>query len=106
MIYQGVRMNIGKYDQLPVQVGQVFVVDNEEIAVFRLSNGDVRAIENKSPHPKGGRLADGLVSGEFVYCPLYDWMISLVDGKVQAPDRGIVKTYLIEIEGDNVFLIV
>ncbi len=106
MISNGVRVNLCTYDQLPVKIGQVFVVDHEEIAVFRLTNGDIRAIENKSPHPKGGRLADGLVSGDFVYCPIHDWIISLVDGKVQAPDRGHVKTYQVEVNGDQVFLVV
>jgi nitrite reductase (NADH) small subunit len=106
MISTGTRINICNYNQLPSMIGQVFVIDHEEIAVFRLSNGEVRAIENKSPHPKGGKLADGLISGEFIYCPIHDWKISLVDGKVQAPDRGLVKTFPIEIDGEDVFLIV
>ena len=39
-------------------------------------------------------LSDGLVSGEYVFCPVYDWKISLVNGQVQAPDEGQVKVYL------------
>ncbi|KHF39921.1 nitrite reductase small subunit NirD [Halalkalibacter okhensis] len=106
MISTGTRINICKYDHLPSMIGQVFVIGHNEMAVFRLSNGNVRAIENKSPHPKGGRLADGLVSGEYVYCPIHDWIISLIDGKVQAPDRGQVKTYPIEVSGEDVYLII
>jgi nitrite reductase/ring-hydroxylating ferredoxin subunit len=54
---------------------------------------------------RGGVLSEGLVSGEYVYCPVYDWKISLVDGKVQAPDNGQVRTYKIEIEKDVVFIV-
>ncbi|MFC0471543.1 nitrite reductase small subunit NirD [Halalkalibacter kiskunsagensis] len=105
MIHNGIRIKIADYNQLPSMVGQVFMVGQEEIAVFRLSNGIVRALKNKSPHPKGGKLADGLVSGEYIFCPIHDWIISLIDGKVQAPDRGSVQTYPIEVEGNNVYLI-
>ena len=44
------------FHEIPEKIGQVFKVDDKEIAVFRLSNGDVRAVENRSPHPKGGTL--------------------------------------------------
>lgn len=91
-------------DSLPERIGQVFLIENEEIVLFRLTNGEVRAVENKSPHPKGGTLADGLVSGEYLFCPVYDWKISLTDGKVQAPDEGQVKVYRTEVEGDLVYI--
>lgn len=99
------RVYIATMEDLPTGAGQSYNVNGEEIAVFKLTNGDVRAIENKSPHPKGGVLAEGLVSGHYVFCPVYDWKISLIDGKVQAPDEGSVKTYQIKIEGDSVYLV-
>jgi nitrite reductase (NADH) small subunit len=100
------RIELANYSDLPEKVGQVFKVEEEEIAVFRLSNGEVRAVENRSPHPKGGTLVDGLVSGEYIFCPIYDWKISLVDGKVQAPDEGHVKVYQIEVSNDKVNMVV
>ncbi|MGN7938244.1 MULTISPECIES: nitrite reductase (NAD(P)H) small subunit [Bacillaceae] len=96
------KVEIGSYSKLPTGVGQTFQINEAEIVLFKLSNGDVRALENKSPHPKGGTLSDGLVSGEFVYCPVYDLKISLIDGCVQPPDEGSVKTYSISIEDDIV----
>lgn len=63
------RIEVAKYSELPERIGQPIKVGTEEIALFRLSNGDVRAIENKSPHPKGGILSEGLVSGDYVFCP-------------------------------------
>lgn len=98
------KVKIADYSSLPERIGQVFKIDGEEIVLFRLSNGDVRAVENRSPHPKGGTLADGLVSGEFVFCPVYDLKISLVDGKVQAPDEGEVRTFTIARDGEQVYI--
>lgn len=106
MISTITRIEVAKYSELPERIGQPIKVGAEEIALFRLSNGDVRAIENKSPHPKGGILSEGLVSGDYVFCPLYDWKISLVDGNVQSPDEGHVKTYKIEVHEDRVYLII
>ena len=50
------RIELANVSEIPEKMGQVFKVDDKEIAVFRLSNGDVRAVENRSPHPKGGTL--------------------------------------------------
>jgi nitrite reductase (NADH) small subunit len=99
------RVAAANYSSMPVRAGIVVRADNKEIALYKLTNGEVRAIENKSPHPKGGVLSEGLVSGEFVYCPVYDWKISLVDGKVQAPDSGQVKTFPVEVEADQVYIL-
>lgn len=99
------KVYLTDFDTLPEKIGQVFQLDGEEIVLFRLSSGEVRAIENKSPHPKGGTLSEGLISGEFVFCPLYDWKISLRDGKVQAPDEGKVKIYPVERDKEQVFIV-
>ncbi|MGL4521074.1 MAG: nitrite reductase small subunit NirD [Bacilli bacterium] len=99
------RIFVGKYSELRPQMGRKIIVKNEEIALFKSTSNNVYAISNRSPHPKGGVLAQGLVSGEFVFCPVYDWKISLVDGSVQAPDCGQVKTYSLEIESDDMYLV-
>jgi nitrite reductase (NADH) small subunit len=100
------KIMVADYHSLPERAGQVFKVSKEEIVLFRLTNGEVRAIENRSPHPKGGTLADGLVSGNYVFCPVYDWKISLEDGIVQAPDHGQVKVYPVEVWKDQVYIVV
>ncbi|MDQ0229970.1 nitrite reductase (NAD(P)H) small subunit [Metabacillus malikii] len=98
------KIKVATYSELPTGIGQLALVEDEEIVLFKLTNGDVRAIENKSPHPKGGTLTDGLISGNFVYCPVYDIKISLIDGNVQAPDKGLVKVYQVFIEGNDIYL--
>jgi nitrite reductase (NADH) small subunit len=106
MILTKTQTLVANYSDLPVRAGYSVKVDNSEVALFKVTNGKVFAIENRSPHPKGGVLTEGLVSGEFVFCPVYDWKISLADGKVQAPDVGQVKAYQVEVEGDNVYIII
>lgn len=100
------RFAAAHYSQLPLRAGYSVKINNTGVVLFKLTNGEVRAIENRSPHPKGGALAEGLVSGEFVFDALYDWKISLVDGKVQAPDEGQVRTFPVEVEGDIVYILV
>lgn len=100
-----VKVKIADYSSLPERAGQAIAVNGDEIVLFRLTTGEVKAVENRSPHWKGGTLADALVSGSFIYCPVYDLKISLEDGKVQAPDTGEVKTYRVEVENDVVYLI-
>ncbi|WP_176167239.1 nitrite reductase (NAD(P)H) small subunit [Mesobacillus jeotgali] len=99
-----VRVKVADYDSLPVGTGQAVIVNSENIVLFRISNGEVKAVENRSPHRKGGTLADALVSGKFIYCPVYDLKISLDDGKVQSPDTGEVKRYEVEVIENEVYL--
>ncbi|WHY78080.1 nitrite reductase small subunit NirD [Neobacillus sp. WH10] len=105
MIETITRIPVANYSNLKERAGYSIKIDNKEIALFKQSNGKVYALENRSPHPKGGVLSEGLVSGAYVYCPLYDWKISLVNGKVQAPDQGQVQTFQVEIKEDIVFIV-
>jgi nitrite reductase (NADH) small subunit len=86
-------------------LGKTVIVGNKEIAVFKTENGDIRAIENRCPH-KGGVLAEGILSGEYVFCPMHDWKISVKDGNVQAPDVGCVQTYPVEVNGGQVYVLI
>jgi nitrite reductase (NADH) small subunit len=97
------KVLVGTIDELPDRLGKTVRVGDLEVAVFKLSDGGVKAVENRCPH-KGGVLSEGIVSGEFVFCPMHDWKICLDDGKVQEPDHGCVKTYKTTVEGDEVYL--
>ncbi|HLA00118.1 MAG TPA: Rieske 2Fe-2S domain-containing protein [Thermodesulfovibrionales bacterium] len=71
--------------------------------IFRLSDGRIKAVENRCPH-KGGPLSEGIVSGETVICPMHGLKISLIDGSALPPDEGNVKTYEIRTEGEKVWI--
>ncbi|MEK3942420.1 nitrite reductase small subunit NirD [Paenibacillus sp. FSL R7-0048] len=93
---------IGSVQDFLLQIGRVVIAGNIELAVFRASDGAIYAVENRSPHPKGGPLAEGIVSGHYLYDPLYDWKIDLRTGEVQAPDQGSVVTYPVTLDGEKV----
>ncbi len=100
------RIKAASYSELEPRIGRTIVAGDREIALFKVTDGNVYALENRSPHPKGGVLSEGLVSGSFVFCPVYDWKISLADGKVQDPDEGQVETFKVEVDGESIFIII
>jgi nitrite reductase (NADH) small subunit len=99
------KLRVGSVDEVTERLGKTVRVGEKEIAVYKLSNGRIRAIENRCPH-KGGVLSEGIVSGDFVFCPMHDWKICLDDGKVQEPDTGCVKSYQTVIEGEEIYLLI
>jgi len=99
------KIFVDSLSNLPDRLGKTVCVGDIEVALFKLSNGKIRAVENRCPH-KGGVLSEGIVSGKFVFCPMHDWKICLDDGKVQEPDHGCVKTYKTVVENNDVFLII
>lgn len=99
-----VRYKVADLTELSARIGKTVELEGREMALFLLDNGNVRAIENRCPH-KGGTLAEGIVSGEYVYCTLHDWKISLQDGRVQAPDTGCIQTFEAVVEGNEVFIL-
>ena len=78
---------------IPVRQGRAVQIGAEEIAIFNLGQGKFLAVDNRCPH-QGGPLADGIVSGDTVVCPLHGWKICLDSGKIQKPDLPVcVQTY-------------
>ena len=95
---------VGHISEFSERSGRVFRMGGLELAMFKLSDGTIKAIENLCPH-KQGKLSEGIVCDHHVYCPLHDWKIDLHDGLVQAPDEGCVNTYRVEVdEGGQVML--
>ncbi|PPA70998.1 nitrite reductase small subunit NirD [Jeotgalibacillus proteolyticus] len=100
------KVFVATITELPENLGRtVYVGEGKlELAIFKLSNGKIRVIENRCPH-KGGVLAEGMVSGEHVFCPMHDWKINMSDGNVQAPDIGCVKTFQTEVQNNQVYVL-
>ncbi|QHT62866.1 nitrite reductase small subunit NirD [Paenibacillus lycopersici] len=94
------RIHIGKETDIAEKRARVVRIGELEIAVFKLTSGELKAIENRCPH-KGGKLSEGIVCDHHVFCPLHDWKISLQNGLVQAPDEGCVTAYQLEIDGQS-----
>jgi nitrite reductase (NADH) small subunit len=70
---------VGNVDEIPVGEGRTFAVDGLQIAVFRLRDGSLRAVDAVCPH-KGGPLADGLSDDRVVVCPLHGYTFDMCTG--------------------------
>jgi nitrite reductase (NADH) small subunit len=82
---------VGTVDEIPVGEGRTYAVDGDQIAVFRLRDGSLRAIDAVCPH-KGGPLADGLADDRVVVCPLHGHTFDLCTGK-ESGDAFSVRNY-------------
>jgi len=70
-------------EDVPLREGRSVNLGGREIAIFNL--GDVfLAVANQCPH-RSGPLADGIVSGRMVVCPLHAWKVDLETGQVVRP---------------------
>ena len=95
--------DVGPLNAIPLRGARTVRTPRREIAIFRTASDEVFALENRCPH-KGGPLADGIVHGRKVACPLHNWNIQLEDGCAVAPDQGCTKSYAVKVEGGEVFL--
>lgn len=63
---------------IPLREGRVVQMNGREIAIFNLGDRFM-AVQNQCPH-RGGPLADGIVSGMNIVCPLHAWKFNLENG--------------------------
>jgi nitrite reductase (NADH) small subunit len=84
-------------ENIPLREGRAVRVGPDEIAIFNLGDRFV-ACENSCPH-RGGPLADGIVSGSSVVCPLHAYKICLDSGNVIKPEVCVrVDTFPVRVE--------
>ena len=101
-------LELGPLDQIAAGQGRCFIAGARQIAVFRLRDGRVFALDNTCPH-RGGPLSEGVAgidhgSGiETVICPLHGYKFSLRDG------RGLnnelhARSYPVEVRDGRIFI--
>jgi len=98
-------IRITETTNLPPREGRTLDLNGRSLALFNLGDRYV-AIDNRCPH-KGGPLADGIVGGTTVTCPLHNWRVCLESGSVTKPcDSGVplVRTYPVKVE-DGILLL-
>jgi nitrite reductase (NADH) small subunit len=96
-------VDIGALDSIPVEAARLVKTDSGCIAVFRTGANEAYAISDTCPH-KGGPLAQGIVAGKTITCPLHNWVFSLETGKALGADVGQVKTYPLKIEAGRILM--
>ncbi|MFR9804963.1 Rieske (2Fe-2S) protein [Pseudonocardia sp. RS010] len=96
-----VRHRLGPVSALPVGEGRTFAVGTEQVAVYRLRDGALRAVSAVCPH-SGGPLADGTVDAEKVVCPLHNFSFAFEDGRCLNGDFALTVFAVSEEDGDVV----
>jgi nitrite reductase (NADH) large subunit len=98
-------VRVGSLGDLPLGEGRSVHIGTKEIALFRTGARDVRAIGARCPHA-GGPLADGILAGGRVTCPLHAWKVDVATGEATSPagNCDAVPSYAIEIRGDEIWL--
>jgi nitrite reductase (NADH) small subunit len=83
---------------IPPREGRAIRVGGRELAVFNLGERFV-ATENRCPH-RNGPLADGIISGQSIVCPLHAWKFDLESGAcVNHPgSESCLSTFPVRIE--------
>jgi nitrite reductase (NADH) small subunit len=89
---------------IPLREGRSVRVSGCDIAIFNLG-ARFLALENRCPH-QGGPLAEGIISGTNVACPLHAWKVSLETGMVtNRPDTtACVETFPVSVREGLIFV--
>ena len=99
------RVPLCTLDDIAVGLGRAFDVGGRAVAVFRGRDGKVFAVEGKCPH-KGGPLADGMLIGEQVVCPLHAFRFSGTSGECDQPNACAIDAFPAEVRDGTVFITV
>ncbi len=96
-------IDIASLEDIPQRGARVVKTSRGCVAVFRTAEDEVFALNNACPH-KAGPLAEGIVHGKSVTCPLHNWVISLETGTAEGEDEGSVATYPARVEDGRILL--
>jgi nitrite reductase (NADH) small subunit len=90
---------LGPLGLVPVGEGRAFAVDGEQVAVFHLRDGSLRATQAWCPHA-GGPLADGQLDPAKVVCPLHLRGFFFADGRCAEGER--IRVYPARVEDGGI----
>lgn len=90
---------LGPVADIPVGEGRAYAVAGEQVAVFRLRGGGLRAVSAVCPHA-GGPLADGIIDAKVVICPLHQHVYDLATG-CSTTGQPTLRVYDVRIDDDG-----
>ena len=91
------EIRLGLVGDIPVGEGRAYAVGGRQIAVFRLRDGSLRALDAVCPH-RGGPLADGLTDSRIVVCPLHGFAYDLATGEEVGNGGVPVTAYPVRVD--------
>jgi nitrite reductase (NADH) small subunit len=90
---------IGHLTQIPLGEGRNFDIDGTIVTVFRTRSNELFATQPRCPH-RQGPLADGLLGGTMLVCPLHDTTFDLRTGESVAGGYCL-RTYPVRATADG-----
>ncbi len=91
-------LTVGRIEAIPPGEGKRFQVGKHSIAIFRLRDGGLYAVQAECPH-EAGPLAEGVTGGCTVICPLHSWKFNLATGACLNDASHCLRTYPVREEG-------
>ncbi len=98
------ELALGPLESIPAGEGRTFDVYGKKVTVVRTRSGEVFAVQAECPH-KGGPLADGLVGGATLVCPLHAWKFDLRSGDALVGDCGL-ETYPVRLDPNGMIVLI
>ncbi len=96
--------NLGPLESIPLGEGKVFRLGDLPVAVFRPRSGGVYATQAECPH-RQGPLADGVVGGKEVLCPLHGYRFHLATGAPIGNGCQSLQTYRVWVDENGDLLL-
>ncbi len=94
-------------DLVPL-VGVPALVQGEQVAIFRLKDGNVYAVSNYDPFSQANVIARGITGNlkgfDVVASPIYKQHFDLKTGQCLEDETISLKTYQVMLDGDNVLI--
>lgn len=91
-----------RFDQLKEGTGRRFIVDETEVAVFKINN-KIYALSNVCPHQHTALIYDGFIEKEYVVCPAHGWKFNLKTGKQPKGEKGL-DSFPVIVDNDEVYI--
>lgn len=110
------RVAICEYDRLTPELGVAALVDGHQVAIFRLADGSVHAVQNVCPFSGAAVMSRGITGDRggvpTVASPIYKQVFSLVDGtclatmdKAPRPGRAAdLVVYPVTLDNGQVYI--
>ena len=95
-------VNLGSIEEIALGQGRCYIVEGEEIAIFRQRDGRLFATQNRCPH-RQGPLSEGVAGAGKVICPLHSHKFELATGHGAEPGECL-KVYRVTESNGNVIL--
>ena len=99
------QVQVCEIDEIAIGLGRAFDVGGRPIAVFRGRTGDIYAVDGLCPH-KAGPLADGMLVGNQVVCPLHAYRFDGTNGDCDQAGACGINAYPVEVRTAAVYVTV